>query len=295
MGLNLGFILPLLCIGRRLKGLSFPHGERAAQVLCRIPSSFAKAGLSQCSVLPLPGNEVFLSACYSAFVYQGQRSFNAPGPPAGLQAAGPEAVNSRNSFAALKETASVQAPQCVQRVLYKRAPASPGRWCRPRPALGGRAARAAQAEFTPGVKRHAHRAGLAPCTACSELTGLCSTRAKERSQAEFTPGVSKARVVQALRPHNESRTDGPSRSSAFACKTQTKSPPVFGGPFVDARGAQRGVGRRVRKTTLRWRATTPDSGRPEPSWWSARKCPPYSSGPGAAQRFLSWKAGLPPC
>ena len=152
-----------------------------------------------------------------------------------------------------------------------------------------------QPGFTPGVKRHAHRAGLAPCTACSELTGLCSTRAKERSQAEFTPGVSKARVVQALRPHNESRTDGPSRSSAFACKTQTKSPPVFGGPFVDARGAQRGVGRRVRKTTLRWRATTPDSGRPEPSWWSARKCPPYSSGPGAAQRFLSWKAGLPPC
>ena len=46
---------------------------------------------------------------------------------------------------------------------------------------GGRAAGHKQPRFTRGVKRHAHRAGPAPCTVCPALTGVCVTQAMARS------------------------------------------------------------------------------------------------------------------
>ena len=46
---------------------------------------------------------------------------------------------------------------------------------------GGRAAGHKQPRFTRGVKRHAHRAGPAPCTVCPALTGVCVPEAVARS------------------------------------------------------------------------------------------------------------------
>ena len=80
-------------------------------------------------------------------------SLNAPGPPASIQAAGPGAVSSRNLLAALSVTASVQALQSVQCVQRRRAVVLRGRRCRPRALSSGRAARAAQAEFTSAVSK----------------------------------------------------------------------------------------------------------------------------------------------
>ena len=101
------------------------------------------------------------SVLSSAFVYEGQSISQRSGAPGRFQAAGPEAVSSRNALAALSATASVQAPQPVQRVQGRRAFVLRGRRCRPRALSGGRVARAAQAEFTSAVSKA--RSVQAPC------------------------------------------------------------------------------------------------------------------------------------
>ena len=69
-----------------------------------------------------------ISRLYSASVGEGKPCINALGHPASLQAAGPVAVNSRDSLAALKETATVQVPHPVQCVQRRRAFVVLGRW-----------------------------------------------------------------------------------------------------------------------------------------------------------------------
>ncbi len=162
------------------------------------------------------------SVLSSAFVYEGQSISQRSGAPGRFQAAGPEAVSSRNSLAALSATASVQAPQPVQRVQGRRAFVLRGRRCRPRALSSGRAGGGKQPQFTCGVKRNAsvqapqpvqrvqgRRAFVLRGRRCRPRA-LSGGRVARAAQAEFTSAVSKARSVQAPCPYSATSADGQS-------------------------------------------------------------------------------------
>ena len=82
--------------------------------------------LQRITVSQRPESFSFAKECraatlYSASVCEGKPCISAPGPPAGLQAAGPVDASRRNSLPPLSAAATVQAPPPVQCVRRRRA------------------------------------------------------------------------------------------------------------------------------------------------------------------------------